>query len=136
MSLTSPVSCTSYIFSLYCAFWFYICCRRTNHIRLMMSMTNLGLTLYLLARIIFALFLFALTSPLLVFWGLTFSHQYESSPRGVFLRLTFSYQWGFSPRVFDSLHYFGAQIPNFTSQFQNHFYNYSLTLRSQFLQPL
>ena len=103
-----------------------------------MSHSNLGVTPDPLIRTLFARFISILVSPLLllVFWGLTFSHQYKSSLRGVFLRLTLLYQWGFSPRVFDSLHYFGAQIPNFTSQFQNHFYNYSLTLRSQCLQPL
>ena len=34
------------------------------------------------------------------------------------------------------MHSFGAQIPDFPSKFQNQFYSYSLTLRSQHLQPL
>ena len=88
------------IILFYCVFCFYICCRQTNHIRSMMSLTNLGLTLEPLARTIFALFIFVLTSLLLVFWGMKFLHQQDSSPK-----------------VVDSLYYFGAQIPDFHSKF-------------------
>ena len=38
--------------------------------------------------------------------------------------------------VVDSLHYFGAQIPDFTSNVQNQFYTSSLNLRSRLLQML
>ena len=53
----------------------YICCCCTNQIRLTMSLTNLGLTPDPLVRTLLALFLCVLKSPLLVFWGLVFSHQ-------------------------------------------------------------
>ena len=74
-----------------------------------MSLSNLGLTPDPLVHSIFAPFLcvFMIALLVLVFWGLTIPHQHESSPK-----------------VVDSLHYFGAQIPNFPSKFQNQFYIY------------
>ena len=74
MILTSPVSCAYDSSSYYCACSFYICCHLTKQIRSMMSMTNLVLTSDPLVRTIFALFVYILTSPLLVlvFWGLFF----------------------------------------------------------------
>ena len=64
-------------------------------------------------------FYFLFMSILLVFWGLIFSHQQESSIK-----------------VFNYLHSFGAQVPDFPSKFKNQFSWYSLTLRSQRLQML
>ena len=84
-----------------------------------MSLENLGMNQDPLVRTIFVIFLIILTSLSLVFWGLTFSHQQESSPK-----------------VVDSLQYVGAQIPDFASKFQNQCYSYNLNLRSQHLQPL
>ena len=73
-------------------------------IQSMMSLMRLGLTPDTLVRTIFALFILIFTSPLLVFWSLTFLHQQESSPN-----------------VVNYLHYFGAQISDFTSKFQTSF---------------
>ena len=66
-------------------------------------MTNLGLTPDPLVRTLLNIFICVLTSMLLVlvFWGLTFLHQQESSPNVVY-----------------SLHSFGAQISNFPSKFE------------------
>ena len=44
------------------------------------------------------------------------------------LRLSCLYQNGSIPKVVESLKYFGAQIPYFTSKIQNQFYDYSLGL--------
>ena len=121
MSLTSSVSCASDAVYFYRIFCFYIYCHQINYILLMMSITKLVLTPDFLVHTIFSLFICVLTSPLLVlvFWGLTFLHQQESSPK-----------------VVDYLHSFSAQISDFPSKFQNKFYSYSLTLRSQRLQSL
>ena len=79
-----------------------------NHIRLMMSLTNLGLTPDPLVHTILTIFLCIFMSPLLVlvFWGMNCLHQQESSPK-----------------VVNSLHSFGAQITDFPSNFQNQFYS-------------
>ena len=92
-----------------------------------MSLTRLVLTLDILLRNIFALYICLLTSLLvvLVFWALTFLHQQELSPKGIFLYLAFSYQQELSSKVVDSLKCFGAQIPYFLSKFENQFYSYS-----------
>ena len=105
------------IFPFYCVLCFFIrysCCHQTDQICSMTSLTNLVLTPDTLVRTLFALFC-VLTSPLvmLVFWGLAFLHQQESSPKMV-----------------DSLNYFGAQSPDSPPKRQNHFYSYSLNLRS------
>ena len=84
-----------------------------------MSLTNLGITPDPLVRNLFTLFLYVLTSLLLVFWGLTFSHKQK-----------------LSPKVVDYLHSLGAQITDFPSKFQNQFYSHSLTLQPQRLQLL
>ena len=89
-----------------------------NQIQLIMSLPNLGLTPDPPVRTLFAIFICLLTSSMvvLVFWGLKFFHQRESSPKLV-----------------DSLHSFGAQNPDFPSNFQNWFHSYSLTFHSFFL---
>ena len=81
----------------------------------MMILTNLGLTPDPLVHTMFMIFLCVLISDLvvLVLWGLTFLHQQELSPKMV-----------------DSLHSFGAQIIDFSSNFKNQFNSYSLTLIS------
>ena len=61
----------------------------------------------------FRIFLCVLTSTFLVL---------------VFCDLTFSYGQESIPKVVAPLHSFGAQIPDFTSKFKNHFYSYSLSL--------
>ena len=113
--------CASDDFSSHRAVYFYIFCHQKNQIHLMMSLTNLVLNPDPLVHTLFTLFLCVFTSMLLVlvFGVLTILHQQESIPK-----------------VVDSLHYFGAQITDFLSKFQNHFYSYSLTLHSQRLQPL
>ena len=72
----------------------------------------------------------------LVTWGLEFLYQQESSPNVTFL-LSCSHQCESSKKVVDSLKCFGAQIPDFTSKFKNHFFSYShgLTLPHPF-RPL
>ena len=84
-----------------------------------MIMTSLGLNWGPLVHTIFVILLYVLNILLLVFLCLKFLHQQESGPKLV-----------------DSLQSFGAQIEYFPSKFQNYFYSYSLTLRSQRLQPL
>ena len=93
----------------------------------MTSVMNLGLTMDPLVRNIFALFICVLTSPLvvLVFWGLMFSHQQESSKNVIFFCLMFLYQQDSIPNVVDSLKYFGAKIICSLSKFENQFYSYS-----------
>ena len=75
MSLTSPVSCAPNAFLFLSRPFLYIYCRQMNQIRLMTSLTNLGLTLDHLVHTVFALFICVLTNPLLVAWGLKFLHQ-------------------------------------------------------------
>ena len=70
-----------------------------NQICSMTSLTNLSLTTDPLVCTLFNIFLYDLTSPLLVFWGMTFLHQQD-----------------LSPNVVNSLHSFGAQIPDFPSK--------------------
>ena len=104
-----------------------------------MSLKNLGLIPDPLVRTVLALSLLVLTSlfSVLVFWGLTFSHQHELIPKVVFLRLTCPYQQGLSPKVFESMKCFGAQITYFLSKFENQFYSYSLSQTLPLsLQPL
>ena len=130
MSLMSLVSCVSDAFYFYCVNWiliWYIFCHRMNHINSMMSLTNMGLTPDPLVCTPFTLFIWVLTSPLvvLVFWGLTFSHQQESIPKVIFFPLMFSYQQESSPKVVNSLKCFGAQIIYSLSKFENKFYIYS-----------
>ena len=119
MSLTIPVSFGFYTSYFYRAFYFYTCCRQTKQICSTMSLTKLGMSLGLLLSTILEISISVLKSLLLVFWVLSFLHQQGSSSN-----------------VFDSLHSFGAQTPDFPSKFQNQFYSYSLTLISQHIQPL
>ena len=107
------------IFLFIPSFYFYVLCRWTNQIRSMMSLMNLCLTPNPLVSTVFALFLLFLTSLLLLFWGLMFLHQHESSPN-----------------VVNSLYSFGVQIPDSMSKFQNQFYSQSMTFCAQYLQPL
>ena len=113
-----------------------------------MSMTKLGLTPGPLVCTLFAIFLFVLKSPLLVFWGitpgllvrtifeiffyvlknlflvflyLTFLNQKESIPLLMFFRLMVSHQKESSLKVVASFQYFCSQIEYFPSKFQNQF---------------
>ena len=99
-SLTSPVLCASDDLSFYRLVFLIYLMSLDESDSLNDESEKLGLTLYPLVHTIFVLFLCVLMSPLLVlvFWGMTFLHQQESSPK-----------------VVDFLHYFGAQIPNFPS---------------------
>ena len=121
MILMSPVSCTFNFFFFLLHLFLNTYCHLTNQIRLMMILTNQGLTPDPPVRTLFKIFLCNFTSPLLVlvFWGMTFLHQQE-----------------LSPKVVESLYYFSDQLPDFPSKFQNQFYSFSLTLCSQRLQPL
>ena len=87
MSLMNPVLCASdacyfyrVVFLILC-----ICCQCKNQISSMMSMMNLDLTPDPLVLTIFTIFLCILTITLvlLVFWGLEFLQQQESSPNVV-----------------------------------------------------
>ena len=64
-----------------------------------------------------------------------FSLRFEESVVGV-LGSEILNQQESSPKLVNSFHYFGAQISDFSSKFQNQFYSYSLNLRSQRLQLL
>ena len=101
MSLMDPISCVFGAFSFYCVFCFYNFWCRTNQIISIMSLAKFGLTLDPLVRTLLDLFICVLSSPLLMSWGLTFSHQLESSPK-----------------VVDSLHSFSAQITDFPPSFR------------------
>ena len=79
-----------------------------------MSLRSLGLTPDPLVRNVLRFYLcLTILLVVLVFWGLMFLHQQESSPRVIFLCLIFSYQQESSPKVVDSLKQFGAKIPYF-----------------------
>ena len=92
-----------------------------NQILSMMSLTNLGLTPSPLVCTLSALFICVMKSLLLVFWGLTFPHQWESSPLLVFFHLAFLYQKESSPKVVNSLQSFNAQIADFSPNFKINF---------------
>ena len=105
----------------------------------MISLTNLELTPYPLVCSLFAIFICVLTIPLVVlmFWGLEFLHQQESSPILIFLRLTCLYQHELNTKVVNSLKYFWDQIPYFLSKFETQFYSYSCShTLTHLLQPL
>ena len=97
MSLKIPVLYTSDAFSFYRVVSFLICLtfyHRTNHIRLVMILTMMGLTMDPLVPTLFVLFICVLTIPLvvLVVWCLAFLYQQELSPNVIVLRLICSYQ--------------------------------------------
>ena len=66
-----------------------------------------------------------ITLVVLVFWGLTFSYQQESSSKVIFLHLIFSHQQKSHQKVVDSSKKFGAKIPDLISKFETQFYSYS-----------
>ena len=96
MIVTSSASCVLGVFSFYRVIRFQIfciCCHRTHHICLMMTLTRMCLILDPLVRTHFPPFLCGMTILLvvLVVWGLAFSYQYESSPNFTLLYLPCSY---------------------------------------------
>ena len=95
MSLTSPISCVSGVYSLYRVYFFWIYCNfyhSTNQIRSIMSLNMMGLTPSPLVRVLFLFTLMnllvvldtplvVLTNPLVVSvaWGLEFFFRQKSS---------------------------------------------------------